>query len=75
MVFEYATRRDKNGNRLYLGINNDNFTFSRQRGKWYSRDDIIEISKKDRRKLIEQLERAGYTEIEYFNGRRGQCSN
>ena len=66
MVFEFATRRDKNGNRYYLGIDNDNFTFSRQRGKWYGRDDIIEISKKDRRKLIEQLDRAGYTEIEHF---------
>lgn len=66
MIFEYSTHRDKNGNKLYLGIDNENFTFSRQRGKWYGRDDIIEISKKDRRKLIEQLERAGYTEIEYF---------
>lgn len=69
MVFEYSTRRDVNGNRYYLGIDIDNLIFSRERGMWYSRDDIIEISKKDRRKLIEQLQRAGYTEIEYFNRR------
>ena len=69
MILEYATRRDKNGNRLYLGIDNDNFIFSRARGKWYTRADIIEISKKDYHKIIEQLQRAGYTEIEYFNRR------
>ena len=69
MVFEYATRRDINGNRYYLGIDNEIFVFSRERGSWYGRDDIIEISKKDYRKLIAQLQRAGYTEIEYFNRR------
>ena len=69
MVFEYATRRDVNGNRCYLGIDNDNFIFSRERGTWYSRADVIEISKRDYHKLIEQLQRAGYTEIEYFNRR------
>ena len=69
MIFEYATRRDKNGNRYYLGIDNETFIFSRERGAWYTRADIIEISKKDYHKLIEQLQRAGYTEIEYFNRR------
>ena len=69
MVFEYATRRDVNGNRLYLGIDNDNFIFSRERGTWYSRADVIEISKKDYHKLLADVQRAGYTEIEYFNRR------
>ena len=32
MIFEYATRRDKNGNRYYLGIDNETFIFSRERG-------------------------------------------
>lgn len=69
MILEYATRRDKNGNRYYLGIDNETFIFSRERGRWYSRADIIEISKKDYHKIIEQLQRAGYIEIEYFNRR------
>ena len=47
MILEYATRRDVNGNRYYLGIDNETFIFSRKRGAWYTRDDIIEISKKD----------------------------
>lgn len=69
MVFEYATRRDVNGNRYYLGIDSDNFIFSRERGSWYGRDDITEISKKDYNKLLADVQRAGYTEIEYFNRR------
>lgn len=70
MVFEYATRRDINGNRYYLGIDNETFIFSRERGSWYGRADIIEISKRDYHKILEQLQRAGYTEIEYFNRRQ-----
>ena len=69
MIFEYSTRRDKNGNRYYLGIDNKLFIYARERGSWYTRDDVIEISKSDYRKLVNQLERAGYTEIEYFNRR------
>ena len=69
MIIEYATRRDVNGNRHYLGVGNEIFVFSRERGSWYGRDDVIEISKKDYRKMIERLERAGYTEVEYFNRR------
>ena len=70
MILEYATRRDKNGHRYYLGIDNEIFVFSRERGAWYTRADIIEISKKDYHKIIEKLQHAGYTEIEYFNRRQ-----
>lgn len=69
MIFEYATRRDVNGNRLYLGIDNENFVFSRNRGTWYTRDDVIEISKKDYHKILQRVQRAGYTEIPHFNRR------
>ena len=66
MKLEFATKRDINGNRYYLGIDTDNKTFSRERGKWYSREDITEIGKNDRRKMIKQLTAAGFTEIEHF---------
>nr|DAF24645.1 MAG TPA: hypothetical protein [Caudoviricetes sp.] len=66
MKLEFATKRDINGNRYYLGIDTDNKTFSRERGKWYSREDITEITKTDRRKMIDQLTAAGFTEIEHF---------
>jgi len=66
MILEFATKRDQNGNRYYLGIDTEKRTFSRERGKWYSREDITEISKTDRRKMIEQAENAGFTETEYL---------
>lgn len=66
MILEFATKRDRNGNRYYLGINTDKNTFSRERGKWYSREDITEIGKSDRRKMIDQLTAAGFVETDYL---------
>ena len=66
MIFEFATKRDINGNRYYLGFDPVKKVYSRERGKWYSREDIIEISKTDRRELINKLEAAGFTEIDHF---------
>lgn len=66
MILEFATKRDRNGNRYYLGIDTDNKTFSRERGKWYSREDITEIGKNDRRKMIDQLTDAGFIEKDHF---------
>lgn len=66
MIIEFSTKRDINGNRYYLGFDADKKVFSRERGKWYGRDDIIEISKTDRRKLIDSLEADGYAEVEHF---------
>ena len=47
-------------------MDTDKKVFSRERGKGYGRDDIIEINKADRRKLIDSLEADGYAEIEHF---------
>ena len=66
MIFEFATKRDINGNRYYLGFDPDKKIFSRERGKWYSREDITEIGKIDRRRMIDNLTAAGYTEVEHF---------
>lgn len=67
MFLEFATKRDRNGNRYYLGIDTEKKIFSRERGRWYSREDLTaEITRKDRRKLIEALEADGFKEIEYL---------
>lgn len=66
LQLEFATKRDRNGNRYYLGIDTETKTFSRERSHWYNREDITEISKTDRRKMIDQLETAGYTEVNYI---------
>lgn len=62
MILEFSTKRDRNGNRYYLGIDTERKTYSRERGKWYGRDDVTEITRKDRRRMIETLTAAGYTE-------------
>lgn len=49
-----------------MGIDTENKTFSRERARWYSREDVAEISKRDRAALIEKLERAGYAETDMF---------
>ena len=67
MQLEFATKRTPAGYRYYLGIDTDAHTFSRERARWYSKEDIVEISKKDRAALIEKLERAGYAETEQFH--------
>ena len=69
MIFEFATKRDINGNRYYLGIDTDLHVFSKERGHWYSRDEIIEISKTDYRRLIENCENSRMFEIDYFSRR------
>ena len=66
MQLEFATKRTPAGIRYYLGIDTEEKTFSRERAKWYSREDIAEISKTDRRAIIERLEKAGYKETDYF---------
>lgn len=66
MQLEFATKRTPAGIRYYLGIDTDNKTFSRERARWYSREDFAEISKRDRAALIEKLERAGYAETDMF---------
>lgn len=69
MILEFTTKRNTSGNRSYLGIDTEKKVFSRERGWWYGREDVIEISKTDRIRMIEKLESENYTEIEYFNRR------
>lgn len=66
MQLEFATKRDPSGNRYFLGIDTENKTFSRERARWYSREDVAEISKKDRRAMIERLQAAGWAETDSF---------
>ena len=67
MIMLFATKRDVNGNRYFLGIDTGAECFATESRHWYSRDDVIEISKKDRRELIAQLERNGYERRDYVN--------
>lgn len=66
MILKFATKRDQNGNRYFLGIDTENKTYSKESAHWYSREDITEVSKKDRHKLLDILESENYTEVNHI---------
>jgi hypothetical protein len=62
MILKFATKRDISGNRYYLMIDTEKKIFSRQPHHWFSREDFTEVTKTDKRRLIETLEKDGYNE-------------
>jgi hypothetical protein len=66
MILQFATKRDANGNRYFLGIDTGAECFATDSRHWYSREDIIEISKRDRREIIDQLETNGWRRVDYI---------
>ena len=64
MIMKFATKRDNNGNRYFIGLDTENRIFARESKSWFCREEIIEIGKRDLHKLQEQLEKAGFTRIE-----------
>ena len=64
MVIKFATKRDRNGNRYYLGIDTEKKVYALTSSHWYSREDFTEVTKRDRRKLIEAVRADGYKEVD-----------
>ena len=62
MITKYATKRDINGNRYTLIVNDRNKTFDRSYNP-FDYSDYITISKRDRIKLVGQLLENGYTPL------------
>lgn len=62
MIIRYKTKLDINGNRYYLTVDTDRKTYIKDYNLW-SKDGDIEITKKQRRDIITQLETEGFTEV------------
>lgn len=62
MIIRYKTKRDVNGNRYYLTVDTDKKTYIKDYNLW-GKDTDIEITKKQRREIIEQLENDKFKEI------------
>lgn len=60
MIMRFATQRDINGNRYTLVIDTENKLFSRNINP-YNYSDYISIGKRDRNKMISELEKDGFT--------------
>lgn len=63
MILKFATKRDVNGNRYFLAFDTDKKIFAETSAHWYCKEDIIEITKKDRRELKERLIKENYNEV------------
>lgn len=61
---KFTTKRDINGNRYTLLIDHNKRTFTRNYNP-YCYSDYITITKKDRKNIITDLEKEGYTETNY----------
>ena len=59
MILKFTTKRDTNGNRYTLTINTNLKTYSRSYNP-FDVSDYVTIGKRDREKLVEQLEDDGY---------------
>ena len=64
MILGFATKRDRNGNRYLLIIDTDNKKYARESYHWFCREDFAEISKSDRRRIIDKLMVEGFEEVE-----------
>lgn len=64
MIIRYATPRNASGNRNKLIVDYVKKVYSRTAAHWLCRDDFIEITKTDKRKLENILDENGFLEID-----------
>lgn len=63
MKTSYATKRDRNGNRYILIIDHDRRQYATTADRWYAKEDYLEVSKADRRRMLEAVQAAQYEEV------------
>lgn len=66
MILKFASKRNQNGNRKYIAIDTNKSEYARQPQSWFCREDIIEISFKDFRKLLQACKDNNFLEVEYM---------
>ena len=63
MILKFTTKRDINGNRKILIVNTEAQTYRRDYNTSRDYSDYITITTKDRNKVMQQLDEAGYISI------------
>ena len=56
MVLIFCTKRNTNGNRRYLKVSTTSRTWTTEKEHWLCRDDFIEVSARDFKRTMEELE-------------------
>ena len=65
MILRYATKRNASGNRKFLAMDTERKVFARESLHWFCKEDLTaELTNTQRRNLIDELEKAGFSEIE-----------
>lgn len=64
MILKFATRRNRNGVRRFLGIDTEKRVYAKSPSHWLCREDFVEINGKDMDRICADAENDGYTEAE-----------
>lgn len=64
MKINLATKRNAAGWRKILLIDTEAKQYSRESTHWFCREDFAEVSTTDFRRMLEKVEKAGFSEVE-----------
>ena len=64
MLLKFATKRNVNGNRLYIAIDTENKTYSLMPSSWLCKGDFIEITRTALRQIKDKAESDNYTYVD-----------
>lgn len=64
MKTAFCTKRNASGNRKILIIDHERREYSRESFHWFCRDDFVECSLSDFRKMESKAENAGYKAVD-----------
>ena len=64
MILKFATKRNRNGVRRFLGIDTEKRVYAKSSSHWLCREDFVEISGRDMDRIRADAEDNGYTETE-----------
>ena len=66
MKISYCTKRNAAGWRKKLIVDTDKKQFSRESTHWFCREDFAEVSIGDFRRMLEKVEKEGYTQVDFL---------
>lgn len=63
MLLKFATKRNVNGNRLYIAIDTENKTYSLMPRSWLCKGDFVEITRTALRQIEDKAKSDNYTYV------------
>lgn len=63
MLLKFATKRNTNGNRLYIAIDTENKTYSLMPRSWLCKGDFVEITRTALKQIEDKAKLDNYTYV------------